>query len=157
MCPRVSAPEGTLLGPKTRSAHVRARPSNGAGAVAPPRGGPNRQWFPLPHPKRVRSQDTHLASEDQVPWEDFDSFLAGLVRVRLNERQRDAVQNRRDGTEQHHEQEGDPDRPAHCLRGHDRCSWLAHRNSIPFFRLNFRAANQAWTIAPTQTSSRKIR
>ena len=37
------------------------------------------------------------------------------------------------------------------------CSWLAHRNSIPFFRLNFRAANQAWTIAPTQTSSRKIR
>jgi hypothetical protein len=31
-----------------------------------------------------------------------------------------------------------------------------HRYSIPFFRLNFRAANQAWTIAATQTSSRKI-
>ena len=39
----------------------------------------------------------------------------------------------------------------------DHRSWLAHRNSIPFFRLNFRAANQAWTIAPTQTSSGKIR
>jgi len=51
----------------------------------------------------------------------FDSFLPGVLvlRVRLDEPQGDALQNRRDGTEQHYEQEGDPDRPAHCLRGHD--------------------------------------